>query len=196
MEQEVKLDRFRNAVYAEIEAKSEKIREEGFKEKEAKIQNNKEAYLKQAQEIVKSKNAQTESTLKREIAHEKLDAHRSVLAKRTEITNRIFDNVRNELNKFCETSKYKAYLLGMLQKFSKDNTYKNVQIKLCKRDMCFSDDIKKLLGSDTVVTESLDVSIGGFIAVDSESRSYYDETLSQKLSEQHSYFIENSGFTL
>ena len=196
MEQQNKLAKFEKAVYAEVDAKVDLIRREAEAEKESELQRNKDEQLAKSAAYVQKKTAEIKRNRKREVAKYSLDAKRSILKKRGEITERVFDAVSRKLEEYLSTPQYSEYLLQKIGEFSKANALSGIQIEVGEPDFEHAGKIKAAYSLPCEVVLNRTIRQGGFIVRDENDSVYFDETLSQKLAEQKSYFIENSELFL
>ncbi|MEG2429273.1 MAG: V-type ATP synthase subunit E family protein, partial [Oscillospiraceae bacterium] len=132
----------------------------------------------------------------RKIAKSAIEAKHSLLIKRNDVTNSIFENIKTRLVDFVKTSNYDSYLLSTIEAFTKKNKIDNVQIILRKNDMKLQNEVKKAYGLNCEIIENDDIKIGGFIVQNKENRIYFDETLEQKLADEKDNFIQTSKFSL
>lgn len=196
MEQQIKLAKFEKAVYAEVDAKVEQIRREAELEKESELQRNKDEQLAKSADYVQKKTAEIKRNRTREVAKCSLDAKRNILKKRGEITERVFEAVARRLEEYLSTPQYSEYLFQKIGEFAKANPLGGIQIEVGEGDFALADKIKAAYALPCGVAVNREIRLGGFIARDEKDGVYFDETLSQKLAEQKSYFIENSELFL
>ena len=179
MEQQEKLSKFKNAVFREVDAKTEQIRREAEEKKE---------------EEIRTKTEQIRQKFSQETAKCSLDAKRNLLAKRSELTQKLFDETAKRLAAFSKTEEYQALLLKKITSFSASVTVNAPELLVGASDYEKKDAIKKAFGHDCTVTCDQTITLGGFIVRDTQNGLFYDETFAQKLADQKSYFIEHSIF--
>jgi len=191
-----KLEKFKLAVFAEIDIKTTQIQQEAQEYKEQKIEKSKQEQLEKSYFMIQNKSEEIKKQCKREVAKRSLDAKRSLLIKRNEITLRVFENVKNKLLEYTKTQDYKQYLIKTIAEFSKINSYESIDILIRSEDMKFSDDIKTAYAKNCNVKEFPSIKVGGFIARNDEIGVYFDETLEKKLEAQKGFFIEHSQLNI
>lgn len=197
MEQEQKFRKFQAAVFAEVDAKVEQIRAQAQEQKEKELQQNEEEQIARASATVQKKMQEIKQESKREIAKTSLDAKRSILLKRSQLEEQIFESVRQRLAGFAASDAYEEYLLSQIAAFAKANPLPHVEILLRECDLPLAKKVQAAYSLPCEVkADNMAVGLGGFIVRDNKNGLYFDETFSQKLAEQKTYFIENSAFAL
>lgn len=191
-----KLEKFKSAVFAEIDIKTTQIQQEAEEFKEQEIEKRKNEQLEKSYFLIQNKSEEIKQQCKRDVAKHSLEAKRSLLIKRNEITQRVFDNVRNNILEYAKTPEYKQYLLKSIDVFSKNNSYESIDILVRNEDMKFSDEIKTAYAKNCNVKEFPSIKVGGFIARNEEIGVYFDETLEKKLEAQKGFFIEHSQLNI
>lgn len=190
-----KLAKFQAAVFAEVDLKAAQMKQEAEQYKEQELEKNKAKQLDRSYQIIQKKTQEIKKSCKRQVAKYSLDAKRSLLLKREEITKKIFESVAIRLAEFHKTEQYKDYLLKRIKKVS-ENNYDMVEILLLKEDMKFAEEIQKTYEHSCTVVETNRIQLGGFILRDDRDGIYIDETLEQKLQDQKAYYIQNSGLVI
>ena len=196
MEQQVKLSKFEKAVFAEVEAKVGEIHRQAEADKESTLRQSETDLRLQAEEAVQKQTQDIRRKSKREVAKFGLDAKRSVLKKRGEITDSIFAAVSRKLEEFRAAPDYEAYLLSRVAAFAQANPLANVRLLLAPADLPLAPKVREAYGLPCEVLASASVRLGGFIVRDAADSVYFDESLGQKLEDQKSYFIEHSQLDL
>lgn len=191
-----KLRKFQEAVFAEIDLKTSQIKQEAEQYKAREIEKSKDKKLDESYQIIQKKSQEIKQRCIQDVAKYAFDAKRSVLMKRNEITQRVFDNVTVKLNEYIKSDAYKAFLLKKIKEFKDKEGLSGVEIQVSLDDMKYAEDIKKVYALPCVIKGNDDITLGGFIVCDMENAIYFDETLQQKLESQKSYFIENSKLEL
>ncbi|MCI5773204.1 MAG: V-type ATP synthase subunit E [Erysipelotrichaceae bacterium] len=121
----------------------------------------------------------------------KLQTKRDLLNLRSELVDKLFDDVLSELKAFVESDKYSAYLKTKIKSLNVSNGY----FKIRKEDEeLFNKILKELALSNKY--EIKPIMIGGFRYVDLENNIEYDLTLDNSLKEQKSWFQRESKFTI
>ncbi len=194
MEQQEKLSKFKNAVFREVDAKTEQIRREADEKKEQAIRKFTEQLDRSASEEIHTKTEQIRQKFSQETAKCSLDAKRNLLAKRSELTQKLFDETAEKLAAFSKTAEYQELLLKKIASFSASVSADKPELLVGASDFQNKTAIEKAFGRDCTVVCDPAITLGGFVVRDAEKGLFYDETFAQKLADQKSYFIEHSIF--
>ncbi len=194
MEQQEKFLKFKNAVFREVDAKTEQIRREADEKKEQIIHKFTEQLNQNASEEIHTKTEQIRQKFSQETAKCSLDAKRDLLAKRSELTQKLFDETAKKLSDFSKTAEYEKLLLKKIESFSASVSISHPELLVGTSDFKNQAAIKKAFGRDCTIICDDAITLGGFIVRDTEKGLFYDETFAQKLADQKSYFIEHSIF--
>ena len=196
MDQQEKLLKFQKAVFAEIEQKTAMIRTDAEQNKTCALEQAKEALLAKAENELHEKTAEIRQKSRRETAKCSLELKRTLLKKRTELTEKIFAEVEDKLRAYRQTEEYRSALLKRVAAFSAAHPTTDPVLSVGEDDMALADSLQKAFGRPCELCADSAAALGGFIVFDRAQNLYYDETFAQKLADQKPYFIEHSGFTL
>ena len=126
-----------------------------------------------------------------EASQAKLQTKKSLLNKRSEMVDDLFDEVVNRLKDFVVTHDYKDYLTKKIKGLDmNDSSYFVIR----KEDEALFKEILKELNLN-INFKFEHFNIGGFLLVDEKNGFEYDLSLDSKLKEQKIWFQNNSGFT-
>lgn len=121
----------------------------------------------------------------------KLQTKRDLLNLRSELVDKLFKDVLNELNAFVDSDKYSEYLKTKIKGLDVSNGYFCIRQK---DEELFKQILKELnLTNECVIRP---IMIGGFKFVDTENNLEHDLTLDSNLNEQKSWFQRESKFTI
>lgn len=187
-----KLAKFQSAVFAEIDMKTAQIKQEAELLKEQELEKNKDIQLEKSYNHIQKRSNEIMKKYKRDVAKFSMDRKRDVLLKRGEITERVFNTVREQLGAFTETDEYKPFLCDAVKRAVASEACSSAKLLLREVDMPMAAELKQLFSCPCEVCDSRDVKIGGFILVDQAQGVYLDETLEQRLIEQKDYFMQHS----
>lgn len=120
----------------------------------------------------------------------KLDTKKKLLNKRMELTDELFNDVKEEVKKFANSADYKNYIVRNLKKAPVTKTgYFMVRkedeslMKECLANSGFNHEIQVAY-----------LPLGGFRYVDEANRMEYSCDLNEKAEEQFQWFRDHSGF--
>lgn len=197
MEEQKKFQRFEAAVFAEVDAKVEQLRSEAVKEKEDALRQSEAEQSRKAADYVQKKLREIQLEHKRSAAKYSLECQRSILQKRSELQQSVFSTVQQKLTAFTGTPAYGEYLLSQIKAFAKAHPLRDATILLREQDMDQAKALEQAYALPCQIqADNALVGLGGFVVRDDASGLYFDESFAQKLADQKSYFIENSGLSL
>lgn len=196
MEEAAKLQKFKTAVFAEIDLKIQQMQRSIDEYKENEIKQNDDKLLAKSYNTIQKGSNEIRKRFKREVAAYSLNSKRSILEKRLELTRLIFNNVAAKLTAFYASPEYDQYLQKALQLFADKHKISGCEIYVSKRDFDKADKIEKAYSLPCTVKTRSDIKLGGFILADAKNGYFYDETIEEKLNEQHKEFIKHSEFTI
>ena len=189
-----KLEKFKNAVFNDVDEIANTIIEQADKYREVEIDKIEKQEIKNSNKLIKAKTEEIEKTHKREIAKFSLDSRRNIIYKRNDIAQKMLDSVREMLIEFTKTKDYKDYLMNILKFNNEKYNLSGCQILIADCDNKFAQEIQNEY--KCTCKQDNKVLIGGFIAIDVDRGIYIDETLEQKIAKQKSYIIENTQFQI
>lgn len=187
-----KLAKFQAAVFAEIDMKTVQIKQEAELLKEKELEKNKDIQLDNSYNYIQQKSTDIKKKYKCEVARFSLDKKRELLIRRNEIADRVMNNVALRLTSFLNTPEYVSFLAKKLTSFIKENDVSSATLQLGVSDFSRKDEIAKSLPVGFQITLNDNIKLGGFIVLDTQSGTYFDETLEQYLIEQKAYFMQHS----
>lgn len=127
----------------------------------------------------------------RQAAQYELDLRKEALARREELSLKVFASVRGKLLDYVSGEGYRKALLAQLRELA--DKFAGSSVGLREPDLDLADEISEILGSDARIKADPSIRIGGFTLTNRESRLFYDGTLDTKLADAKRWFYENSG---
>lgn len=121
----------------------------------------------------------------------KLQTKRDLLSLRSELVDKLFEDVLNELKAFVESDRYSEYLKTKIKGIDVSNGYFRIRQK--------DEEIFKQVLKELKLTNKFEIKpiiIGGFTFVDTKNNLEYDLTLDNSLKEQKDWFQRESKFTI
>lgn len=196
MNHETKLKRFEEAVFDEIESKTAQATADSKEEFERKLKESTDRQLQISYNDIQSKAVNIKKQTKRELARIGLDNKRTLINKRNELVDSIFDSVETKVNDFLKTQEYQDYLLDEVESFSKKYKLSDIEIHIGNIDFDKELYIKKAYRLPCTIIVDKNITMGGFAIKDEVNCSYYDYTMNNKINEQRAVFVQNSPFAL
>lgn len=196
MDEMKKLERFREVVFAEVDLQTAQLKAEVEELKKQEIELATDNELSKKFNYIQKKASEIRQRYMHDVAKFSLDSKRRILEKRNEMVDEVFSSVKERLVSFTDSNEYETYLSNKLTEFNKAHSLTGKILYVSRKDFELASKIKENLKFDCEVSKSASISIGGFAVKSEKDSTYFDETLDQKLDEQKTYFIENSGLAI
>lgn len=193
-DQTEKLEKFKQAVFNEAAVKADEII------KETKDQcsqwvleavNEAEEYVNASKEAADKEHRET---VQRAASAENLNSKRNVLLCREAMINKVFENVRRELESFRQTADYENLLIKRVQEIANACPDKKGEVRVAEADMKFAD--KLTCGGRFTVTAAGNILLGGVMVVFSEDNLALDATFDNEYEKQRSSFAGKVGLAV
>ena len=182
-----RLERFRQAVFdeadalaAEISGSAEQEYEQRLRKAEADARENAEHTKKETDRLLQEKQL-------REISSQRLGSQRNVLSHREELIDRVFDAVREKLAKFRQSEDYKTYLSRKAESARKSCPDSKGTAFVSPEDMQYAELFKGF-----EVKERDSIELGGVLFVYDDKGIALDYTLDSAVEEQRACFSQHS----
>lgn len=120
----------------------------------------------------------------------------TALEKRAEITDSVFSAAREELIKFTQSDAYSEYLKNNLLHALSVCSDKSVTVCLKPDDLKYTDTLTSCAANSLTFKADDSIDIGGIKCECPELNLIIDDTLTQRLNEQKTWFYENSGLNI
>ena len=114
------------------------------------------------------------------------------MAKRKELNEAVFDEVKQRMLAYCESEAYKTMLLDKLDKLA-EHAQEHAVLHMAKKDERYLKMLRDRYGHGCVGEVDASISIGGFLLACEDSGIVIDETFDTAIEEQRSWFYTNSG---
>lgn len=196
MAQEEKISKFLEAITKDALHRKEQILSEIDDYNKRELEKAEDEALAEAYAMIQSEIVNTRETLQRELCVQETQQRKAVFAKRTEITDEVFDRVAHKLNEFTRTQAYEEWFFGELGQAVSQLGCENPQIEIRANDAAFTDKIKKAVPCGCTVKTDGTFKIGGFRWIDGVRGIIADCTLDSKLREEKERFFEKSGLSI
>lgn len=191
-----KLSAFARAVDEEAEHKIEQLEKEADEYRAAQLKQAKEeeynrmfGYMQEQVQMIKSKHKQS-------VTKYELDQKRGLVQFRNQLTDRVFDEVRERLAAFSQTEAYAEYLVSQISAAVTQFPYKPVCVLVKEEDLRFSETLQRILPGQVTVEADPENRLGGFILLSREHGVMADETFAEVLKAQKEKFYSTCGLTI
>lgn len=193
-DQTEKLEKFKQAVFNEAAVKADEIIKET---KEQCSQWILEAVTEAEEYVSASKEAadkEHREAVQRAASAGNLDSKRNVLLCREAMINKVFENVRRELESFRQTEDYEKLLIKRVQEIADASDGRKGEVRLAAADMKYAD--KLTCGGRFTVAESSNILLGGVMVVFPEENLALDATFDNEYAKQRSGFAGKAGLAV
>lgn len=140
--------------------------------------------------------AEIEADAAIEISKSNSETTKKLIAKREEYTEKVFEEVLEQLNKFTNSKDYEAFLIKKVEKAVSICAAEGSAFLIRSQDEPYSALIKKTYGHECEVKIDSTIQLGGFIFENRNSHAIYDETLDAAFKDQHEWFANHSGLII
>lgn len=195
LNQNDKLERFaeiinKNALAQckKIEKQTEKFRKEQLKELEGKAKAELESRLEYEAQRIRTQTGSKISSLVSE-------SKKSLAQKREEITERVFEQVREQLVAFSKTEEYKAFLKRVVEALLLE-IGENAVVYVREEDLAFCESELSKAGSSVRFEKSGEIKLGGASASNPERTVFAVDTLESRLASQREVFMAQSALSI
>lgn len=189
-----KLGKFKNAVFSIAQKEVDKIVSEANKESEEylnRVRSENETFVSNGKsEIDKDEKA----AAVKEVSSYNVEAKRGLLRHREEITDKVFEQVRQRLREFVKTDDYVNLMVEKAKKCAEENHGLKGRILIGRADSRL---IEKLSAAGSYNVEVSDnIESGGIMIIFDDINAAYDYTVTSALEAQRQTFIARAGLSL
>lgn len=193
--QDEKLNKFRQAVFAEADKQAAEILSDIDKHRQEELEKAKNDALELHFHSMQAQLGQIKQDCKRDVSKADLQAKRELLMRREQLSDQVFDAVRERLRAFTATGEYREYLLRKIGTALASCPTEGSQLYLTAADMALAPDIQRQYAGLSL--QQLDGGeIGGFLLKNEALGIAVDETLDSLLEGQREYFNNISGLRI
>ena len=186
-----KLNKFKLAVFSEAQQQAQSIISQAEAEQKTRLTQAREETHNELLNIIGTLEKETEAKKVREVSSRRLEAQRNILIHRNEMMTRVFDNVKAELEKFCQSDKYEDELKARLEKCTAQRPDSEGTAYFAKRDLELG---TKLCKSTGLTPQSSDnIKLGGVMVAFSDCNIAFDCTFDASFEKEKERFPKASG---
>ena len=183
----LKLQRFKEAVSADIDAQVSRMLDEAQQECDSMMNHTRITVSRHSEEERESLRTASELSMTRRISAARLEAQRSVLRKRSELAEGVFEKVKTRLAEFRRSSAYADWLKKAVSSAQEKYPGKKAFIRLAPEDMKYADAL------DLPADEDASILLGGVTVGFEGISAVIDCTFDAMLEKERSEFSSNSG---
>ena len=186
-----KLNKFKLAVFSGVEQQAQDIVNEAQELQKQRLSEAQDKTRHEMRAELEKIEKQFEAQKVRAISSRKLEAQRNVLTHRSEMMQKVFDNVCKALSEFCGSEKYPDELKQRLDKIAQQTQDKKCTAYFARRDMQLAAQLCE--GTSFTPQQSQSITLGGVTVICEETGIAYDSSFDTALEQQKQNFIKASG---
>ena len=186
-----KLNRFKLAVFAEVEQQAQTIISEAEALQKSRLTEAKSETRSELRSKLDAAKKEYEEKMLHEVSSRSLQAQRNVLIHRNELIDKVFDNVRKGVEEFCRTDKYPQELKAMLENCISQRPGSAGTAFFARRDI----ELGTKLCRDTKLTAEVsdNITLGGVSVTFSDCNLAYDCTFDSSFEKERQDFSKAAG---
>lgn len=160
---DVELSRFQKAIFADATVKRDALLEETEQRRKKALEEKNDALLLKAYQQLQASTAELERETSTAVSKAEMEAKRSLLVRREELSQEIFENVTKRLRKFTQSEEYPEFLKQKLDALRVEKKLSGSVVICRKEDLPL---MERLTGDSQIAALQGDeeILIGGFDA--------------------------------
>lgn len=187
---EEKLERFTNDIMSDVTAKRQEILQEVEKELEKKYKEKEMEYINESYEIIEDGLKKIDKEKNEIISKTIMDNRVKLLNKRSEIIDRIFDGVVEEIKEFTKSKEYYDYLVRMIKESINSLGEGEKVIYINYNDKQYLETLNKEFKNNVILENKTIDMLGGCKVHNKNSNIFLDNSFSKKLKDQRDGFLQ------
>lgn len=191
-----KLNKFYLAINHYAEEQRKKIEKEVNEFKNKELNETEFEVLNESYRLIQKEMAEMRNKIFREIASREMDKKKTLLIKRKQITNEVFNRAFKSLLEFTLKDNYPSLLVKYAKELSKVFDKSGTILYIKSEDKQYEDLIKQAFSIKPTIKIDDGIQIGGIKAGNSEMGIEADDTLDTKLESQREWFEKMSGMVV
>lgn len=187
-----KLQKFIEAVNDDIDVKVSELLKEAEEERKNIISAAEAESKDTAEKHLNASRKKTGNKYVRDISKAELEMKKEVLRHREELSDKIFDVVKERISEYRTTA---AYFDGLAKTLLLLNITGSAEVRLAAEDMKYADALKKVVKSADVTFVSDDtIKLGGLSVYSKDKGTIIDKTFDLAAEEQRNSFVASNAF--
>lgn len=188
-----KTDNFLKAIEKYAEEQRTKLQTEARSHRDSELSKAEDEGLREAYVLIQKKMSDIKTDIASELSRAENASRKKIFLRRREIEDSVFEDVRKKLDSFTAAPEYKKMLEKSAAEVAAALGADDVVIFVRQQDMKYKSDIERAFGRKCQVSPSEDIAVGGIIGQSRSLGLLADETLDNRLLQQHEWFCESSG---
>lgn len=186
-----KLNKFKLAVFSGVEQQAQDIVKEAQAQQKQRLSEAQDQTRREMLTELEKIEKQFEADKVRAVSSRKLEAQRNVLTHRSEMMQKVFENVCKSLSEFCGSDKYPQELKQRLDNIAQQTQGKKCTAYFARRDMQLAAQLCE--GTSFTPQQSQSITLGGVTVICEETGIAYDSSFDTALEQEKQNFIKASG---
>ncbi len=192
-----KLSKFNSAINHYAESQREKILKDIAEYQARELEETANNAKIEADRLLVKELAEMRDRIMRDMSHREMDSRRELLAKRQEISEKVFERAEKALLEYTEKAEYASLMERYAANIAKVLTEPGTVVYVKAGDeKKYKEQIEKAFGAAVTITADNKIKIGGLRAENAAMRLVADETLDSILASKRGWFEENSGMAV
>lgn len=155
------------------------------------------SYYKQAEQktndYIEYETSRMRNTVNSKISQYESEKKSALISLRSTITEKVFDEVKENISAFTKTNDYGAFLIKSAKEL-KASVGEEIIIFMRTEDISFADSIKEAVNCE--IKEDNEIILGGLRATDKNGLIMADDTLDIRLAEAQKEFVSKSDLKI
>lgn len=191
-----KVNKFVEAITAYAQEQSRRIHDEVEAFKAERLKQAEQQVLQESYNLIHQEREDVNNQLKKEFSQREFTRRGELIRRRQEITDAVFDEVRQRLQAYTATPAYAESLRASLEKMQKILPAQGTVYYLCEQDRKLEDSLRDLCPEGSRFDYVEDIRLGGIRGMNAQAGILADDTLDTKMEQQHDWFVRTVGLSV
>ena len=189
LEQDERIAKFLDAIDRDAQERRRQIEAQVDQANAEALERAKAEAQAQAQQLIRKELYKQRVAVNQKFAKEAASLRTALAGRRTEIADQVFLEAEQSLRAFTEKPEYQAFLSGSAARCA-------ALLPQGEADIPLADALRAAFGRPCEVRADASIRIGGLKASCEAKGLVADDTLDNRLQNQHGWFLEHAGLTL
>ena len=197
LEQDERMAKFLDAIDRDAQERRRQIEAQVDQANAEALERAKAEAQAQAQQLIRKELYKQRVAVNQKFAKEAASLRTALAGRRTEIADQVFLEAEQSLRAFTEKPEYQAFLFGSAARCAALLPQgESVVLLVREADIPLADALRAAFGRPCEVRADASIRIGGLKASCEAKGLVADDTLDNRLQNQHGWFLEHAGLTL
>ena len=193
LEQDERIAKFLDAIDRDAQERRRQIEAQVDQANAEALERAKAEAQAQAQQLIRKELYKQRVAVNQKFAKEAASLRTALAGRRTEIADQVFLEAEQSLRAFTEKPEYQAFLSGSAARLPQGES---AVLLVREADIPLADALRAAFGRPCEVRADASIRIGGLKASCEAKGLVADDTLDNRLQNQHGWFLEHAGLTL